>query len=130
MTAQALLNGTLKREYNTVKAMVEIYCKAHHRTSTPMDECEPCREFLDHVSDRLDRCSYGQDKPSCKQCAIHCYRPEMKARARAIMIFSGPKMLFSHPIMAIRHLIHSRKRVPTKPSAGLANRQLRKQSNK
>jgi hypothetical protein len=33
----------------------------------------------------------------------------MREKIREIMRFSGPRMIFYHPIMAIRHLIESKK---------------------
>ncbi|MDY5655574.1 MAG: nitrous oxide-stimulated promoter family protein, partial [Prevotella sp.] len=53
----------------------------------------------------LDRCRYGEHKPTCKQCPIHCYRPEMKEKIRGIMRWAGPRMILYHPIAAIRHLL-------------------------
>jgi hypothetical protein len=33
----------------------------------------------------------------------------MREKIKEIMRFSGPRMIFYHPIMAIRHLIESKK---------------------
>ena len=38
--------------------------------------------------DRLDRCPQDP-KPKCKDCAVHCYKPEYRRRIRAVMKFSG-----------------------------------------
>ena len=37
------------------------------------------------------------------------YKPDMREKIREVMRFSGPRMLFYHPIMAIRHVMESRK---------------------
>jgi hypothetical protein len=50
-----------------------------------------------------------ETKTFCSNCKVHCYKPEMREKIREIMRFSGPRMIFYHPIMAIRHLIESKK---------------------
>ena len=42
---------------------------------------------------RLEKCRYGADKPTCAKCTTHCYRPAMRERVRAVMRYSGPRML-------------------------------------
>lgn len=34
---------------------------------------------------------------------------EMREKIRAIMRFSGPRMMFHHPVAAVRHLIETKK---------------------
>ena len=41
--------------------------------------------------------------------SVHCYQPQMRGQIRQGMRYSGPRMLFHHPVMAIRHLIESHK---------------------
>ncbi len=82
--------------------MVEIYCNARHgHSDSPL--CAECREFLDYADVRLEKCPYGADKPTCANCPIHCYKPGQRARARMIMRYAGPRMLFRHPGLAIAH---------------------------
>ena len=50
-----------------------------------------------------------ETKTFCSNCRVHCYKLEMRERIRKVMRFSGPRMLLYHPIMAIRHVIESRK---------------------
>ena len=98
----------LDRELLTMSKMVSIYCRAHHATSgTP---CSDCERFLDYAEVRLDKCPYGEDKPTCANCPIHCYKPEQRELARQIMRFSGPRMLLHHPILTIAHYIDGRRR--------------------
>jgi len=82
--------------------MVGIYCSAHHGDS-PDDLCDSCRGFLDYADVRLDKCPYGEDKPTCSNCPIHCYKPERREQAKAIMRYAGPRMLLRHPLLAIAH---------------------------
>ncbi|NKF52214.1 nitrous oxide-stimulated promoter family protein [Shewanella sp. WXL01] len=128
MADTQVLSGKLLYEFNTISAMVEIYCKAHHKTNSKSGVCEQCQDFLAYANTRLDRCPYGQDKPTCNKCPVHCYKPHMKQMAKEIMIYSGPRMLLPHPIMAIKHLLAERKPAPGKPPAGQSNRHIRKAS--
>lgn len=50
-----------------------------------------------------------ETKTFCSNCKVHCYKPDMREKIREVMRFSGPRMLFYHPIMAIRHVMESRK---------------------
>ncbi len=110
------LTGALLYEHRTIKAMTQIYCSDHHKQEPKMDKlCDDCREFVDFAGFRLSKCPYGQIKPVCQHCPIHCYKKDMKEKARIIMRYGGPRMLLKHPIMAIRHLWHGRKPVPDLP---------------
>lgn len=57
---------------------------------------------------RLDRCKFGNEKPTCKKCPIHCYKPDMREKMRAVMRWAGPRMMLYHPKEAIRHLIREK----------------------
>ena len=92
----------LGRESLTMTRMVGIYCDAHHDRSREI-LCAACQEFLDYALLRLQKCPYGEDKPTCANCPIHCYKPARKAQARDIMRFAGPRMLLRHPLLAIAH---------------------------
>ena len=41
--------------------------------------CPACHELLTYARDRLNHCKFGNDKPTCKKCPVHCYRPDMKS---------------------------------------------------
>lgn len=92
----------LDRERHTMAKMVEIYCHARH--DHPQSAlCDDCQEFLDYADVRLEKCPYGDDKPTCANCPIHCYKPGPRARAKMIMRYAGPRMLLRHPFLAIAH---------------------------
>lgn len=126
MAISELLSGKLLYEFRTMTAMVEIYCKAHHPMKPDHAVCQSCSDFLVYAETRLDRCPYGQAKPTCNKCPVHCYKPHMKQKAREIMMFAGPRMMLPHPVMAIKHLLAERKPVPGKPPEGVSNRHQRK----
>ena len=111
-------------EKKTVAAMIRIYCADHHAaeraesgTGRSADLCASCERLLAYSHARLDRCPYGGDKPSCRECPVHCYRPAEKEAMREVMRTAGPRMLFRHPWLAIAHLWKERGRgtQPTTP---------------
>ncbi len=66
----------------------------------------------DGACERLDRCVYGPEKPTCFTCPIHCYRREMRDAIREVMRYAGPRMLKRHPILAIAHVLDGRRPAP------------------
>ena len=95
-------NTRIEEEKEVVEQMIRLYCRKYEGHTTL---CPRCRELLDYAHCRLDRCRFGENKPTCKKCSVHCYRPEMKERIRTVMRWSGPRMIIYHPIVAIRHLL-------------------------
>ena len=96
-----------EREKRTVALMIRIYCKRQHGTRRGL--CPDCQALLDYASLRSDKCPFMETKTFCSNCRVHCYKPEMRAQIRAVMRFSGPRMIFSHPIMAVRHVIEQKR---------------------
>ena len=94
----------LERERRTIEKMVEIYCTDHHGAARGT-LCADCRVFMDYANVRLDKCPYGDDKPTCSNCPIHCYKPAQRAQVKDIMRYAGPRMLLRHPVLAIMHKI-------------------------
>ncbi len=92
----------IEREKSTVKIMIALYCKKKEGNKTL---CHECKSLTDYALARLNNCKFGNSKPTCKKCQIHCYKPEMRAKIKQVMSFSGPLMIFFHPIMALRHLL-------------------------
>ena len=97
----------LEREFLTMTKMVGIYCTAHHDSD---DLCDDCAIFLDHAEVRLEKCPYGEDKPTCSNCPVHCYKSYYREKAKAIMRYAGPRMLLRHPILTIAHYLDGRRR--------------------
>lgn len=95
-----------EREQETVSLMIKIYCKKQHGGKTL---CPNCAELEAYARARSEKCPFMETKTFCSNCRVHCYRPEMREKIRAVMRFSGPRMIFHHPVMAIRHVIESKK---------------------
>lgn len=94
----------IEREKKVVAQMVEIYCRSHHKRKEDA-LCEDCRGLVEYAYQRLEHCPKGNRKTSCRKCEIHCYAPHYRDRIREVMKYVGPRMLFIHPLSAIRHLI-------------------------
>jgi hypothetical protein len=99
----------IEREIKTVGIMIDMYCRHHHGAD---QLCESCRELSGYARQRALKCPFGEDKPVCSKCRIHCYKADMKAKIKEVMKFSGPRMVHSHPILAVRHLMAARKEPP------------------
>lgn len=97
------------REKVTIHKMIQLYCSDNHKSNGFL--CEHCKNLLAYAFSRLDNCPYGIEKPACNKCPIHCYRKNEREEIKKVMRYSGPKMLFHHPLLAIMHLIDRKKEV-------------------
>lgn len=92
----------IEREKRTVSMMIALYCRHKLGLSELPEEYRALEEYAHR---RLDGCKFGNDKPQCKRCTIHCYKPDMRERIREVMRWAGPRMMIYNPIAAIRHLL-------------------------
>lgn len=95
-----------EKEKRIVSLMIEIYCKKNHGEK---ELCPECKELKEYAMMRTDKCPFMESKTFCSNCKVHCYKPDMQQRIRQVMRFSGPRIMFYHPILAIKHVIESRK---------------------
>jgi len=115
-----LATPRMTREFNTLAAMLRIYCQDHHRPAAPDDRglCPECGELLAYARKRLAGCPFGVDKPTCAHCQIHCYGPRQRETVRVVMRHAGPRMLWRHPLLALAHLlVDGRRTAPPRPNA-------------
>ena len=98
-------------EARTVAEMIRIYCRAHHDGRGTL--CERCASLLAYADDRIDHCVFGPAKPACNKCTVHCYKPDAREQIREVMRYAGPRMLWRHPYLAMRHLIRAMAPVKT-----------------
>ena len=78
--------------------------------STPM--LAPFFADVDTRADASWQVTYGASpdkKTFCVNCRVHCYKPDMREKIRAVMRFSGPRMIFYHPVAAIRHVVETKR---------------------
>lgn len=103
MSSVINLDEKRRREKMTMKTMVGIYCRGHHHTRRGQ-LCPECESLLAYANARTDKCPMMATKTFCSACKIHCYSAAMQERIRQVMRYAGPRMLFVHPGMALRHV--------------------------
>jgi hypothetical protein len=100
-----------RREAKDLKALAlfaSVYCRAHHPgprrelavtgdalhrlTLHKYPVCADCAEFLGYAFDRRLRCPLVE-KPTCKHCPTHCYKPGHREKVREIMRFTGKHLI-------------------------------------
>ena len=100
----------MKREKKTLKAMIRIYCRGTHATGRRL--CQDCTELQEYALARLDKCPFGASKGACSQCPIHCYKPDRREKIKTVMRYSGPRILFPHPMLSFYHFMDKQKKFP------------------
>ena len=103
----------IERERKTLEAMIRVYCHGTHGSGT--GECAACAELQAYADRRLEKCPFQEEKPPCARCPIHCYQPERREQVKAVMRYSGPRMMFRHPIFALRHWLDGFRKAPAHP---------------
>lgn len=102
------------RELRTIEAMVRLYCRGHdHPQRAPL--CADCAALMEYAARRLERCVFGDAKPTCTNCTVHCYSAERREQVRVIMKWAGPRMTLRHPVLAFFHLLDGRRPAPLLP---------------
>ena len=100
----------LSRERQTMAAMLRLFCRDHHRKGAAL--CPECQGLLDYATLRLERCRFQEQKPTCAKCPVHCYRPDAREQVRQMMRYAGPRMVWRHPTLALRHWGDASRPVP------------------
>lgn len=99
------------REIKDLKILAlftSVYCRAHHadaKAALVVDDpelcrlplhkypvCADCAGFLGYAFERRRRCPL-EEKPTCKHCPVHCYKPGHREKVREIMRFSGQYLI-------------------------------------
>lgn len=100
-----------EKEKKLIPVMIKKYCNGKHKEKRKAqgikhgEVCHECKELTEYALFRLDKCPFKVNKKFCSFCKIHCYKPEMREKIKAVMKYSGPRMLPSHPIFAISHVV-------------------------
>ena len=107
-----------EKEKALVSQMIALYCKELHADENPCNKkkplgkvilCQECAELDEYARARSEKCPFMETKTFCSNCKVHCYKPDMRQKIRDVMRYSGPRMIFYHPVTAIRHVIESKK---------------------
>jgi len=106
-TNPSSIGPKIQKEKETVEKFIRLYCeKKHEPSSKPI--CSECNNMLDYSHQRLELCQYQEDKPTCRKCPVHCFKPTMREEIRRVMRFSGPRFVLRAPMDWIRHQLHDR----------------------
>lgn len=83
-------------------------CRGKHKNplalKNPENLCADCKGLADYVRDRVEKFPFMESKTFCSVCRVHCYRADERKKIREVMGFSGPRMMFYHPLLAVKHL--------------------------
>lgn len=93
----------MEQEIKTVKLMIDLYCHDHHGSKDSL--CPECHELFDYVRKCLEKCPFKENKFTCSKCPVHCYKPAMRKKIKAVMKYSGPRMFYRHPFLTARHYL-------------------------
>ena len=99
------------KEKKLIPVMIAKHCRGRHKAERKSqcvrrcEVCAECKELTEYALFRLDKCPFKVKKRFCSFCKIHCYRPDMREKIKAVMKYSGPRMFASHPIFAISHVV-------------------------
>ena len=104
------LHPRMERERKTVELMIGLYCREQHHTGEQL--CEECRQLVEYARLRLKNCPFQENKTTCGNCPIHCYKPGMREKIREVMRYAGPRMMWHHPWLAVGHMIDGRRKEP------------------
>ena len=74
------------RDEKILRRFISVYCREKHGKKDCL--CADCEALLTYALRRNEKCPLDP-KPQCKDCKIHCYKPEMRQKMREVMKFSG-----------------------------------------
>ena len=100
-----------RKEIKDLRVLLQftaVYCRVKHvqdKSTVTTDQaelhglpfcrypvCRDCCDFLLYAFQRRLRCPL-EEKPLCKHCPVHCYKPEYRQKVREIMRFSGRHLI-------------------------------------
>lgn len=92
-----------QKECKLIPVMIKRYCRGRHGTKGDK-LCEDCRALTEYALFRLEKCPFKVNKKFCSFCKVHCYKPDMREQIKDVMKWSGPRMIFTHPAFAFKHV--------------------------
>lgn len=100
-------------EKKTIEAMIDIYCKENHYDKNKSGtsrylRCPICDEQAVYALMKIDQCPYKENKPVCSKCLVKCYNVKHKDNIKQVMRYSGPRMIFKHPLLLIRYVFRKK----------------------
>ena len=77
----------IEREKMTIQRMIALYQRRSPEAQADDAHYQALNAYADK---RLDKCVFGENKPACKQCPVHCYQPAKREEMKQIMRWAGP----------------------------------------
>lgn len=110
----------LRSDLRLLVKFIEVHCRGLHgaepkdrlRVNGPNQKplpgsdvplCAECRRLLAHALVKRTHCPYDP-KPMCKKCPTLCYAPRYREAMRAVMRYSGRKLVLSGRLDYLFHL--------------------------
>lgn len=89
--------GDVEKDLKVLKQFIQIYCDTKHREAEKSEKdrlklCSECHGTMDYSRTRRELCPLDP-KPACKNCEIHCYKPDQRQKIRDIMRHSGMHLI-------------------------------------
>ena len=100
------LKNNIPKEKENIRKTFGVYCRTNHNTEGDK-LCSKCTALLSTVFTKISRCPYGINKPICDKCETPCFGEKATNEFITIMNSNQRKMLFSHPMMTIKHKMAS-----------------------
>ena len=72
----------IEREKMTIQRMIALYQRRCPEAQADDAHYQALNAYADK---RLDKCVFGENKPACKQCPVHCYQPAKREEMKQIM---------------------------------------------
>ena len=91
------------RKKSVLATMIELYCRKNHSRNL----CRHCQELLDYSYKKIDSCPFLEEVSFCSSCEVHCFSESRRQEIKKVMRFSGPRMIFYHPLLTLKHWIYS-----------------------
>lgn len=95
-----------------MRVMIEIFCRERHGNKREL--CPSCEGLWQYCLGRIERCPFYPDKPTCKNCKIHCYSAARRQEIQEVMRIAGPRMMWRAPVLALLHILDGAKGAPSK----------------
>jgi len=111
----------LRQDLRVLARFIEVYCQGKHDASerqpvtlrgwddslincSHMRLCPSCARLLHHALMKRSHCPMDP-KPACKHCPRHCYAPTYRQQIRAVMAYSGRKLVMRGRLDYLWHLL-------------------------
>ena len=116
---ESTLKPKIRKDIGTLALFIQVYCRAKHADQprsraagkgllaphiAPLeaDLCAECTRTLLHGAAKRIQCPMAP-KPPCKRCPAPCYAPGHREKVRAIMKYSGMRLMLGGRLDLLYH---------------------------